>query len=87
MNDGLEEYLPGIWVYGPSKGKSWITNIYPPIPSVEKIPLLYSFYDVDQWPAQTEFTVSETIAPAVVMFGALAPKNPRPYTGPLPDPR
>ena len=51
------------------------------------IPALYSFYDVDQWPGQAEFTVSETITPAVVIFGALAPKNPRPYTGPLPDPR
>jgi endoglucanase len=87
MNDDLEEYLPGIWVYGPSSGKSWITGIYPPTPAVEVIPPLYSFYDVDQWPGQTEFTVSETITPAVVMFGALAPENPRPYTGPLPSPR
>ena len=87
MNDGLEEYLPGIWVYGPGRGKSWITGIYPPTPAVDRIPQLYSFYDIDQWPGQTEFTVSETITPAVVIFGALAPKNPRPYTGPLPDPR
>ena len=87
MNDDLEEYLPGIWVYGPSSGRSWITGIYPPTPAVEAIPPLYSFYDVDQWPGQTEFTVSETIAPAVVMFGALAPEKPRPYTGLLPDPR
>ena len=87
MNDELEEYLPGIWVYGPSSGKSWITGIYPPTPAVDAIPLLYSYYDIDQWPGQTEFTVSETITPAVVMFGALAPKNPRPYTGPLPSPR
>ena len=87
MNDAREEYLPGIWVYGPSKGKSWITGIYPPTPAVDRIPPLYSFYDVDQWPGQTEFTVSETITPAVVMFGALAPKNPRPYTGPLPVPK
>ena len=36
------------------------------------------FYDADQWPG-TEFTVSETILPAVVMFGALAPPNPSPY--------
>ena len=87
MNDDLEEYLPGIWVYGPGRGKSWITGIYPPTPAVDRIPQLYSFYDIDQWPGQTEFTVSETITPAVVIFGALAPKNPRPYTGPLPDPR
>ena len=87
MNDDLEEYLPGIWVYGPGRGKSWITGIYPPTPAVDRIPQLYSFYDIDQWPGQTEFTVSETITPAVVIFGALAPKNPRPYTGPLPEPR
>jgi hypothetical protein len=87
MNDRLEEYLPGIWVYGPSRGKSWITGIYPPTPAMDRIPLLYAYYDVDQWPGQTEFTVSETITPAVVMFGALAPKNPQPYTGPLPSPR
>jgi hypothetical protein len=87
MNDELEDYLPGIWVYGPASGRSWITGIYPPTPPVDAVPLLYSFYDVDQWPGQTEFTVSETITPAVVMFGALAPKNPRPYTAPLPDPR
>ena len=87
MNDALEEYLPGLWVYGPGSGKSWITNIYPPIPAVDKIPPLYSFYDVDQWPGQTEFTVTETILPAVVMFGALAPKNPKPYEGPLPSPK
>ncbi len=87
MNDGLEEYLPGIWVYGPGRGKSWITGIYPPTPAVDRIPQLYSFYDIDQWPGQTEFTVSETITPAVVIFGALAPKNPGPYIGPLPKPR
>ena len=87
MNDNLDEYLPGLWVYGPGSGKSWITNIYPPIPAVDKIPPLYSFYDVDQWPGQTEFTVSETILPAVVMFGALAPKNPKPFPGPLPNPK
>ena len=86
MNDNLKEYLPGLWVYGPGSGKNWITNIYPPTPAVDKIPPLYSFYDIDQWPGQTEFTVSETILPAVVMFGALAPKNPKPYPGPLPNP-
>ncbi len=87
MNDQLEEYLPGLWVYGPGSGKSWITNIYPPTPAVDKIPSLYSFYDIDQWPGQTEFTVSETILPAVVMFGALAPENPSPYLKPLPKPK
>ena len=86
MNDDLDEYLPGLWVYGPGSGKSWITNIYPPTPAVDEIPPLYSFYDIDQWPGQTEFTVSETILPAVVMFGALAPPNPSPYLGPLPSP-
>ncbi|MEM7396259.1 MAG: hypothetical protein AAF492_28320 [Verrucomicrobiota bacterium] len=87
MNDDLEEPLPGIWVYGPGKGSYWITNIYPPTPPVDKIPKLYSFYDINQWPGQTEFTVSETIAPAVVIFGALAPKHPEPYLGPLPPPQ
>ena len=87
MNDKLQEYLPGLWVYGPGNGKSWITNIYPPVPAVDKIPPLYSFYDVDQWPGQTEFTVGETILPAVVMFGALAPQNPKAYPGPLPTPK
>ena len=87
MNDQLDEYLPGLWVYGPGNGKSWITKIYPPTPAVDKIPSLYSFYDIDQWPGQTEFTVSETILPAVVMFGALAPENPSPYVKPLPSPK
>ena len=36
---------------------------------------------------QTEFTVTENLAPAVMIFGALAPKNPKPYRGPLPAPK
>ena len=87
MNDELKEYLPGLWVYGPGRGTHWIFRTFPPSPVAKQIPDLYRYIDIDQCPAQNEFTVAESLAPAVVLFGALAPDDPKPYKGPLPKPR
>ncbi|MDP6543904.1 MAG: glycoside hydrolase family 9 protein [Phycisphaerae bacterium] len=87
MNDKLAEPLPGIWVYGPGRGTHWIWTKTVNSPGPKQIPALYRYIDIDQCPAQTEFTVTESIAPAVVIFGALAPKDPKPYRGPLPKPK
>ena len=84
MNDKLADPLGGIWVYGPGRGTHWIWTKTVNSPGPKQIPALYRYIDINQCPAQTEFTVTESIAPAVVIFGALAPKNPKPYRGPLP---
>ena len=84
MNDKLTDPLPGIWVYGPGRGTHWIWMKTVNVPGPKHIPALYRYIDINQCPVQTEFTVTESIAPAVVIFGALAPENPKPYTGPLP---
>ena len=84
MNDKLALPLPGIWVYGPGRGTHWIWTKTVNSPGPKQIPALYRYIDIDQCPPQTEFTVAESIAPAVMIFGALAPKNPNPYKGPLP---
>lgn len=87
MNDDLEESLPGLWFYGPGRGDHWMFSAFVSVPPAKQIPDLYRFIDIDQCPAQTEFTVSENLSPAVMIFGALAPKNPKPYRGPLPNPK
>ena len=84
MNDKLAKPLAGIWVYGPGRGTHWIWSKTVNSPGPKQIPELYRYIDIDQSPPQTEFTVTESIAPAVVIFGALAPKDPKPYEGPLP---
>ena len=84
MNDRLAAPLPGIWVYGPGRGTHWIWTKTLNSPGPKLIPALYRYIDINQCPAQTEFTVTESIAPAVMLFGTLAPKNPKPYAGPLP---
>ncbi|MDP6360510.1 MAG: hypothetical protein QF473_35690, partial [Planctomycetota bacterium] len=81
------EYLPGLWFYGPGRGNHWMFRTFGSVPPAKQIPDLYRFIDIDQCPPQTEFTVTENLAPAVMLFGALAPKNPKPYRGPLPDPK
>ncbi|MDP6118174.1 MAG: glycoside hydrolase family 9 protein [Planctomycetota bacterium] len=87
MNDDLDEYLPGLWFYGPGRGNHWMFRTFGSVPPAKQIPDLYRFIDIDQCPPQTEFTVTENLAPAVMIFGALAPKNPKPYRGPLPAPK
>ncbi|MDP6635650.1 MAG: glycoside hydrolase family 9 protein [Phycisphaerae bacterium] len=84
MNDKLVDSLPGLWVYGPGRGTHWIWKNTVNSPGPKQIPALYRYIDIDQCPAQTEFTVTESLAPAVVIFGALARENPKPYKGPLP---
>ena len=86
MNDKLAAPLPGIWVYGPGRGTHWIWTKTVNSPGPKQIPALYRYIDINQCPPQTEFTVTESIAPAVMIFGALAPKNPKPRKGPLPNP-
>ncbi len=84
MNDKLADPLPGVWVYGPGRGRHWIWSKTTNSPGPKQIPDLYRYIDINQCPPQTEFTVTESIAPAVIIFGALAPNAPKPYKGPLP---
>jgi len=87
MNDDIKEYVPGIWVYGPIGNKEhWLQKQYESIPPFKETPLLYRYIGIDQCPMHTEFTVQETLSKAVMLFGVLAAKNPKPYTEPLPKP-
>ncbi len=87
MNDNIKKFVPGIWIYGPVGNKEhWIQKQYNSIPPFIETPPLYRFIDIDQCPMHTEFTVHENLCKAVLLFGILAPENPKPYTKPLPRP-
>jgi len=86
MNDALKESVPGCWIYGPSSKRiHWLEKKAKMFPTKLQRPRAYRFFDIDQCPMQTEFTVWENIAPMVMLFGLLAPKKPLPYYAPLPS--
>ncbi len=73
MNDNISEPVPGIWIYAPvGKRKHWLQDKFPTYPNFEKVPQLYKIYDTELIPLHSEFTVWETIAPAIMLFGILA---------------
>ena len=88
MNDGIAEPVPGIWVYGPvANQKHWLIDLHAPVPKWQDIPELYRHFDIDMSPTNAEFTVHQSIAPALILFAPLADPAPQEFTGPLPVPR
>ena len=76
MTDGVDEPVPGLTVYGPSRAEesagvmgAALAALEPP---ADAWPLAERYVDVAYVPGYSEFTVHESIAPTVFAFGYLA---------------
>lgn len=76
LGDGIDEPVPGITVYGPSRQEQSggilgsVLDVYQP--PVDAWPLAERFADVSYVPVLNEFTVQESIATTAFAFGYLA---------------
>lgn len=72
---------PGITVYGPLDliqfDDYWTVDLFREVtfPAPEEWPTVEAYFDVYKFPAVTEFTVMETIAPTAYAWGYLAARN------------
>lgn len=78
---GRQQPPPGITVYGPLDihqfPDNWPTNVLAEVnfPTVWKWPISESYFDIYGFPAVTEFTVMETMAPTAYAWGYLAARQ------------
>lgn len=76
LADGIDDPVPGITVYGPahytSDGGILGAAIAAFSPPVGEWPIVERFVDVAYVPEYNEFTVQESIAPTLLLFGYLA---------------